>query len=255
MDDSYVKPKLRPYMHGAFSRQLRESATLGIPLLAVLIDPEKWDTRALDQGLQSRLAALPEQTTHLFVGGSTDHEQRLHEVVVNLKRQTELPVILFPGDHRQLTDAADGLLFLSLLSGDNPEYLIGQQRKAIPKLRQLELEVIPTGYLLIDGGRESAVQRISQTLPFPADAIDQVVQTCLAAQWGGKQAIYLEAGSGALHPVSAAMVEAVRESIDLPIIVGGGIRSLQTVNAMYAAGATLVVIGTALEEATFDGKA
>jgi putative glycerol-1-phosphate prenyltransferase len=139
------------------------------------------------------------------------------------------------------------LLFLSLLSGRNPEFLIEQHIKAIPKLRSSSLEIIPTAYILIDGGKETAVQRVSKTFPMKQDDMNGIVSTALAAQFSGKALIYLEAGSGAKTPVNPEIIKAVSEAINIPIIVGGGIRNAEGIDLAYKNGATMVVVGTAFE--------
>lgn len=215
-------------------------------LLAILIDPEKF---VVDNAFaKAYLEKIPSQTTHLFVGGSTDPEQKIEAVVQLFKKHTTLPVILFPGSHNQITNAADGILFLSLLSGRNPEYLIGQQVAAAPVLKKMQLEIIATGYVLIDGGSETAVARVSNTQPMSQDNILAIVNTALAGQYMGMQCIYLEAGSGAKNRVSTSVITAVCETIEIPLIVGGGIRSQQQMEQAFKAGATMVVIGTAFEE-------
>lgn len=215
-------------------------------LLAILIDPEKFD---LDANIF--LAKIPKITTHLLVGGSTDPEQKTEGVVNALKRHTELPILLFPGDHKQITPAADALLFLSLLSGDNAEFLIGQQMKAAREVQKINIEVIPTAYLLIDGGIDTAVARVSQTEPMPQTDVEKIVSTALAGQYLGKKIIYLEAGSGAKNSVSSEIIRAVCEATDIPVIVGGGIRSARQMKVAHDAGATMVVVGTAFEEGSW----
>lgn len=215
-------------------------------LLAILIDPDKFVVEYAFA--KAYLQKLPSQTTHIFVGGSTDPENSTEIVVKTLKQHTHIPIILFPGNYTQITPEADGILFLSLLSGRNPEYLIGQQVKGARKTLESNLEVIPTGYILIDGGKETAVQRISETLPLDQNDIDAIVNTALAGEYLGKKCIYLEAGSGAIQPVATPIITAVRKAINIPLIVGGGIRSRQTMEEAYRAGATMVVIGTAFED-------
>lgn len=224
-------------------------------LLAILLDPDKFPFSTLGTTVEIDLAfakaylkKIPQHTTHLFIGGSTDTYGKTHDVVRTLKTLTALPIILFPGDHTQVTPAADGILFLSLLSGRNPEYLIGQQVQVAVSLKQMQLEIIPTGYLLIDGQTETAVQRISGTKPMPQEQVQNIVATSLAGQFLGKKTIYLEAGSGAKIPVHPTIIKAVKEAIDIPLIVGGGIRSAAQQGAAYEAGADMVVIGTAFEE-------
>lgn len=224
-------------------------------LLAILLDPDKFpfSTRGTKVEIDSAFAKaylkkIPQQTTHLFIGGSTDAYGKTNDVVRTLKDLSNLPIILFPGDHTQVSSSADGILFLSLLSGRNPEYLIGQQVQVALSLKKMELEIIPTGYLLIDGQTETAVQRISGTKPMPQEQVQQIVATALAGQFLGKKMIYLEAGSGAKTPVHPNVVRAVKEVLDIPLIVGGGIRSVEQQDTAYAAGADMVVVGTAFEE-------
>jgi phosphoglycerol geranylgeranyltransferase len=225
-----------------------EASSSGRKLLAVLIDPEKFDP----YNSKSFLRKLPEITTHIFVGGSTDANQMTDSCVRAIKAETSLPVILFPGDHSQITAAADAILFLSLFSGRNPEYLVGQQIKSVEKLQQTELEIIPTAYLLIDGGKETAVQRVSGTYPLSQDEEQLIVHTALAGQYSGKQLIYLEAGSGAERMVAPSIIRAVKEAVDIPVIVGGGICTINQLEAAYEAGVDLVVIGTAFERGSFE---
>lgn len=220
----------------------------GKKLLAVLIDPEKFDPASAKEFLRK----IPFLTTHIFIGGSTVTPEDLENCTEAIKAETDLPLVLFPGDHRQVSDKADALLFLSLLSGRNPDYLIGQQVRSVPLIRKTQLEVIPTAYLLIDGGKRCAVERVSATQPLSQDNTSQIVDTALAGFYAGKKLIYLEAGSGALNPVSSEIISAVKEAVDVPVIVGGGIRSSKQLSHAYAAGADLVVIGTAFENNSFE---
>lgn len=213
--------------------------------LAILIDPDKFELNSAFA--KAYLKKIPTTTTHLFIGGSTDPNQKTAAVVQLLKAESTIPTILFPGNFNQVTSHADALLFLSLLSGDNVDFLIGQQAKAARYVQESNLEVIPTGYLLIDGNTKTAVQRVSSTLPLDQNDVEKIVAIALAGQYLGKKCIYLEAGSGAEIPVSANIITSVYETIDIPVIVGGGIRSQQQMDAAYNAGATMVVIGTAFE--------
>ena len=215
--------------------------------LCVLVDPDKFNEKHSEEFLSS----LPESATHIFVGGSTVEANKTDKTVEAIKQFSELPIILFPGDHSQITEKADALLFLSLLSGRNPEYLIEQQVKSVNKLKNSNLEIIPTGYILVDGGKECAVQRISNTQPIPQNNIELIVNTALAGQYSGKKLIYLEAGSGALKHVSLQIIKEVSKQISIPLIVGGGIRSLKQLEAIYEAGADIAVIGTAFEIGDF----
>tara|TARA_R100001369_G_scaffold29172_4_gene52682 strand:+ start:173605 stop:174318 length:714 start_codon:yes stop_codon:yes gene_type:complete len=215
--------------------------------LAVLIDPDKFS----EENTNTFLNNLPFNTSHIFVGGSTVGANKTEKTVRVIKQNSNLPVVLFPGDHSQITEEADALLFLSLLSGRNPEYLIEQQVKSVNKLRNSNLEVIPTGYILIDGGRESAVERISNTQPISQNNLELIVNTALAGQYSGKKIIYLEAGSGALHHVSLQIIREVNKALSIPLIVGGGISSIHQLTSIYEAGADMAVIGTAFETGNF----
>jgi len=213
-------------------------------LLAILIDPDKFDEKQVDDFFQN----LPCETTHILVGGSTVEHGRTCAVISAIKRVNRLPVILFPGDSSQISSEADALLFLSLISGRNPEFLIEQQVRSVEKIKSSDLEVIPTGYILIDGGRETSVQKVSKTVPINQKEVKLVVNTALAGQYSGKQLIYLEAGSGAEYPVSSEIIKAVSSSLEIPVIVGGGIRTQQQMQNAYKSGATMVVMGTAFEK-------
>ena len=217
----------------------------GQKLLAVLIDPEKTSVNDV-LPLSEKIKSAP--VTHIFVAGSTFHGDHLDKLIQQLKTHTQLPVLLFPGNYAQISTFADGILFLSLTSGRNPEYLIAQQVKAAPILQKALIQIIPTSYLLIESGAQTAVQRVSQTTPIDRNDSDLAAQTALAGQYLGHQLIYLEAGSGALNPVPAELIQKVAQTVSIPVIVGGGIRSLSAIQLAYKAGADLVVIGTAFEE-------
>jgi len=212
-------------------------------LLAILIDPEKFPiSRAA-----SFLKSIPLETTHIFVGGSTVNNGETEGTVKTLKQLTALPIFLFPGDYSHLTPFADALLFLSLLSGRNAEYLVGQQVKSISKLKNSDLEILSTGYLLIDGGNHSAVARVTNTKPISQDNLETIVDTALAGEYLGSKFIYLEAGSGAKNCIHPKIISAVRKNISIPLIVGGGIRTQEQKLAAYKAGADMVVMGTVFE--------
>ncbi len=214
-------------------------------LLAVLIDPDKMELTALPSFIEKVNDSI---ATHIFVGGSTVEDNVTQVFVAVLKPLTQLPIILFPGDVTQISKTADAILFLSLLSGNNPEYLIGKHIKAVSKLKETNLEIIPTGYLLIESGVETAVQRVTLTTPISRVNTQLIVDTAKAGELLGMQLIYLEAGSGAKAAVPLEAVKAVKKELSIPLIVGGGIRSKTQLEATYNAGADLVVIGTAFEE-------
>ncbi|MBT4868724.1 MAG: geranylgeranylglyceryl/heptaprenylglyceryl phosphate synthase, partial [Polaribacter sp.] len=211
----------------------------------VLIDPEKIDLKHIPCFFEKIHNSI---ATHIFVGGSTDKDNQTESVVMAAKKETNLPIILFPGDVSQITNKADGILFLSLLSGRNPEYLIEQQIKAAPILKNAPLEIIPTGYILIDGKKETATQKVSNTKPISQEKTTRILHTSLAGEFSGKQLIYLEAGSGATQVVSQNIIEMVSNKITVPLIVGGGIHTKKQLENAFNAGADIVVIGTAFEK-------
>lgn len=219
-------------------------------LLAILVDPEKFEKTKAAVFVEN----LPKETTHLFIGGSTVPAGETAEAVKAIKAVTRLPIIIFPGDHSQITEEANALLFLSLISGRNPEYLIGQQVKAVKNLKSSRLQIIPTGYILVDGGKKCAVQEVSKTIPIAGNDVETVVHTALAGEFLGKKLIYLEAGSGAIVPVSEEIISAVKAAINIPLVVGGGIRTFQQQQAAYRAGADLLVMGNYFEEEQKGGK-
>lgn len=213
-------------------------------LLAILIDPDK-TTLSEIPSLSEKIKQSP--ATHIFVGGSIVVENVMDNFVLELKIHLELPIIIFPGHPSQISHHADGLLFLSLLSGRNPEYLIEHHINSVEILNNSNLEIIPTGYILIDGGKETAVQRVSQTIPIERNNVNLAYKTAKAGEYLGKKLIYLEAGSGAEKPIPLEIIQKVSKNLNIPLIVGGGIRSKQGIEEAYSAGADLVVIGTAFE--------
>ena len=214
-------------------------------LLAVLIDPDKMKLKEVSSFIAKVNRSM---ATHVFVGGSEVSEDATESLVVEIKKHTGIPVILFPGDVIQITDKADGILFLSLISGRNSEYLIGKQVDAVSKLKATNLEVISTGYILIENGKKTSVERVSLTKPIKREAVQTIIDTAKAGELLGMKLIYLEAGSGATHPIEPEIIEKVKEELNIPLIVGGGIRSKTALDSAYKAGADLVVIGTVFEE-------
>lgn len=214
-------------------------------LLAVLIDPDKMKLDDVHRFISKINQSI---ATHIFVGGSEVDEGLTEILVEEIKKHTELPVILFPGDVIQITDKADGILFLSLISGRNPDYLIGKHVEAVSKLKNTTLEVIPTGYLLIENGKATSVERVSKTKPLKRSDIETIVNTAKAGELLGMKLMYLEAGSGATHAIEPNIISRVKLEVNSPLIVGGGIRSKMALESSYKAGADLVVIGTAFEE-------
>ena len=182
-----------------------------------------------------------------FVGGSLVTEYTHYELIATIRAHTNTPVILFPGNSLHIEPSADGILLLSLISGRNPEFLIGQHVIAAPLLKKSGLEILPTGYMLVDSGTQTTVSYISGTMPLPYNKPSVAACTAMAGEMLGLQLIYLDAGSGARWPVSAAMIRAVREAVDLPIVVGGGINTPERAAAALEAGADLIVVGNSLE--------
>lgn len=213
-------------------------------LLAVLLDPDKIAVGNINL-IISKINQSP--ATHVFVGGSEVNSAILEELILSIKQKCYLPIVLFPGNPSQISVNADAVLFLSLISGRNSDFLIDHQVNAVSFLSKSNLEIIPTGYILIESGTQTAVERVSKTKPMDRNNIDFVVQTALAGEYLGNKLIYLEAGSGAKQAVSEQMIKKVAAAISIPLIVGGGICSKQAIENAYIAGADLVVIGTAFE--------
>lgn len=223
---------------------IRSSKRKKEKLLAILLDPDKLSVNKLSV-IISKISS--DKVHFIFVGGSSVTNGITEIFVRKIKTLTSIPIVLFPGDFSQLTNNANAVLFLSLLSGRNPEYLVEQQIKSVGFLKNSSLEIIPTGYILIDGGVETSVQKVSNTTPIPQFNLEEILNTSIAGKYLGKQIIYLEAGSGAATPVDPKIIRSVSENIDIPIIVGGGIRTKQQLRMAFDNGADLVVIGTAFE--------
>ena len=213
-------------------------------LLAILIDPDKVHTAHVSE-LAAKINESP--ATHIFVGGSSFNGHHLDEIILKMKAKITLPILLFPGNPSQISAEADGILFLMLLSGRNPDYLVEHQINAVPILEKTSLEIISTGYILIESGGETAVERVSKTKPLSNNNSDYIAQTAKAGELIGNKLIYLEAGSGAQNAVPMEIIKNVSGRISVPLIVGGGIRSKKQIEEAYSAGADLVVIGTAFE--------
>lgn len=214
--------------------------------LAILIDPDKTKESEELGDLLAKIKVV--KPSFIFVGGSTVDAADLHSCLSVIKKQTDIPVIIFPGSHQQVSNLANGILFLSLLSGRNPDYLIGHQVESAHLLKKMDVETIATAYLLIDGGKNSSVAYVSQTSPIPSDQESIAVKTAIAGEMLGFQCLFMDAGSGAIQPVPTKMINAVKQQISLPIIIGGGIKSIDDMNAAFEAGADVVVIGNKIEE-------
>jgi len=226
--------------------QLQKQHRTGKKSIAVLVDPDKMD----DSIRLSNLLRLANENCvdYFFVGGSLVTTPNLSTVVKQIKEAVSIPVILFPGSSLQIDAAADAILFLSLISGRNPDLLIGQHVVAAPILKNSGLEVLPTGYVLINSGKTTSVAYISNTTPIPEDKYSLAACTALAGEMLGLQLIYLDAGSGAEREINTRMINTVRKTVSVPLIVGGGINTSQKAFQALEAGADLIVIGNALEK-------
>lgn len=215
--------------------------------LAWLIDPDKFKSSLL---FEKEFCWVKDSRLDLiFVGGSYLSLDNFREVILALKRIAgEIPIVIFPGSQVQLAEEADAILFLSLISGRNPEYLIGQQVLAAPIVKRMKLEVLPTAYMLVNESEITSVQYISQTIPLPNSKPNLAMDTALAGLFLGMKYFYLDAGSGAKYPVSAEVIKSVRSVSNNPVIVGGGIDSIDKVRSAYEHGADLLVIGNAVEK-------
>ncbi len=226
-------------------QSLLEKKRKGHKSFAVLIDPDKVDHAAINQLTQLAVAA---KVDYLFVGGSLVISNHLDEVVKRIKQRCNIPVILFPGSPSQISTSADGLLYLSLISGRNPELLIGQHVISAAAVKQSGLEIISTGYMVIDGGAPTTVSYISNASPIPADKNEIAMCTAMAGEMLGMKVIYMDAGSGAKRPISEGMIEKVAKTIEAPLIVGGGITDPEKAYINCKAGADVIVVGNAIEK-------
>lgn len=216
----------------------------------VLIDPDKLDEEDIP-AFAERCAAAGVDA--FFIGGSLVHLPDVHRIVGSIKRATDLPVIAFPGSLTQLSPAFDAVLYLSVVSGRNPEHLIGQHVHAAPLIRRYGLEPIPTAYLLIESGRLTTAQYMSGGHPIPRNKPDIAAATALAAEMMGMKLLFTDGGSGAEHPVSEEMIAAITHTCEAPLVVGGGIRSPEEVARRVSAGASFIVVGHAIEQRVQDG--
>jgi len=227
---------------------LVEAKRLGNKKIAVLIDPDKVRKGNLDHILRSSIDA---RVDYFLIGGSLIVNNMLEYTLEVIKQACDIPAILFPGNSFQINDKADAILLLSLISGRNPDLLIGHHVISAPMLKSTNLEIISTGYILIEGGVESTVSYMSNSKPIPSDKSDIAMCTALAGEMLGLKMIYLEAGSGAKYPVSSEMIEKVSSSVEVPLIVGGGLRTPERIVASLQSGADMIVIGNALENDPF----
>jgi len=212
-------------------------------LFALLIDPDFHTPESLSALTQN---CNKSKVDLILVGGSLVNKN-IDNTIDLIKQQTQIPVLLFPGSILQVSSKADGILLLSLISGRNPELLIGNHVTAAHFLKQSKLEILPTGYILIDGGNRTSVEYMSNTQPIPAEKTDIATATALAGEMLGLKYIYLEAGSGAKYGVNTKMIKVIKENIQIPVFVGGGIKTTDDVKKAVTAGADIIVVGSAIE--------
>ena len=217
----------------------------GKKLFAILIDPDKQKNSELLLIIKN---ANESNVDYFFVGGSLLTNDNLNDCIKTIKNNSKIPVILFPGDAMQINQNADGILFLSLISGRNPELLIGKQVITAPILKQTDLEVISTGYMLIDSGKPTTASYMSNTMPIPRNKIGVATSTAIAGEYLGLKLIYMDGGSGAEQPIIIDMIKKVSNSIKIPLIIGGGICSAKKAIDNCKAGADLIVVGNAIEK-------
>ena len=209
--------------------------------LVILIDPDKFNPTLIDLADKSHVSFF-------LVGGSTLKKNNISKIVSQIKKRSKKPVIIFPGNEKQICKNADGILLLSLISGRNPEFLIGKHVKAAVSIKKNKLKTLPVGYILVDGNKISATQKITKTKAIHPSNIKLIVATAIAGELLGLKAIYLEAGSGAKREVNSGIIKQVKNNIHLPLFVGGGIDSFKKAKQIIKAGANFVVVGNALEK-------
>lgn len=222
-----------------------ENCSNGKKSFAVLLDPDKLNLDIL----QERIDAINSSAVdYIFVGGTIIGTDFMDTLLQQLQEKTFVPKVIFPGNGLHINAKADGILYLSLISGRNPEFLIGQHVVSAPILKRSKLEILSTGYILVDGGKPTTASYISNTAPVPNDKPEIAVATAMAGEMLGLKLTYLDSGSGAQIPVSESIIQTVKKHTDTPLIVGGGINSLQKASKALAAGADIIVVGNAIEE-------
>lgn len=211
---------------------------------AVLIDPDKYNSKGL---IDLVTMARKTMVSYFLVGGSLLEKDNMDTTISVIKDNCNIPVIIFPGDILQINFRADGILLLSLISGRNPDMLIGKHVIAAPYLKKSNLEILPTGYMLIDSGKPTTASYMSNSLPIPNDKDEIAVSTAMAGEMLGLKLIYMDGGSGAMNSVSLSMIEKVKENISVPLIIGGGIKTAESASDRFKAGADVIVVGNAIE--------
>ncbi len=230
---------------GLISKSINERYTKKKKSIGLLIDPDKQDLGNLDKVIRF---AIECRVDYFFVGGSLIVSQNLPLLIKKIKSMTHVPVILFPGNSMHIDVHADGILFLSLISGRNPDLLIGQHVLAAPILRKSDLEILPTGYMLVGEDLNTTVVYMSQTIPIPSNKPDIAVSTAIAGEMLGLKMIYLDAGSGARKPVDHNIVSRVKANLNIPLIVGGGLNTPEKARKALDSGADILIIGNGAEK-------
>lgn len=231
-------------MNETLLQDLHTHKAAGRKCFAILLDPDKTSLESAETVVNQ---AERFGVDWLLVGGSLLHDEHIRQLIPYLKSLTRIPVVLFPGSPQQVVGSADGILFLSLISGRNPDLLIGRHVEAAPLIRQTQLEVLPTGYMLIDCGKPTTAHYMSGTQPIPYDKADIAACTAIAGEMLGLRLFYMDGGSGAAKPISPRMIQQVSQQVSQPLIVGGGIRTAEAARQAWTAGADMIVVGNALE--------
>lgn len=225
-------------------RMIEEKSAAGQKQLAILVDPDKCNPQGIKE---LALIANETKTDYFLVGGSLLTRDNMNECIGQIRRYSTIPVVLFPGSMLQVSDQADAILLLSLISGRNADMLIGNHVVAAPLIRQSNLEVIPTGYMLIESGKITSVLYMSNTIPIPYDKVDIGACTAMAGEMLGLKTIYMDAGSGAIYPIPTEMIRAVKQNISIPLIIGGGVRTAEDAAEIWEGGADVITVGNAAE--------
>jgi len=228
-------------MKNSIYQSILNSKKKGRKLFSVLVDPDKFSSGVIHK-------ADKEKVDFIFIGGSRVKKENFHRCIDIIRKLTDTPLVIFPGSREQVSGKADAILLLSLISGRNPDYLIGEHIRASRQLKKSRLEIIPTGYILIGGGKNIATQSVTRTSPIKSADKNLSVSTAIAGELLGMKMIYLEAGSGAKTPLSPFIIKDVRKNISSPIIAGGGIDSAEKAIMLCKAGADMIVTGNAIEK-------
>ncbi|MBI4946561.1 MAG: geranylgeranylglyceryl/heptaprenylglyceryl phosphate synthase [Bacteroidetes bacterium] len=222
-------------------KSILKSKKKGKKLFSVLVDPDKFFPEVIREAYKANV-------DYIFIGGSRVKKENFHRCVNTIRTLTKIPLVIFPGSREQISGKADAILLLSLISGRNPDYLIGEHIRAAQQLKRSKLEIIPTGYILIGGGKKISTQAVTRTSPIKSSNATLAVSTAIAGELLGMKMIYLEAGSGAKNTLNLSIVKEVKKNISTPVIVGGGIDSPDKAIELCKSGADMIVVGNAIEK-------